>query len=79
MIRIIQKGNDPVARFYRTTCNHCHTIFEFQAVDAIHFTDARDGDAWKLACPVCTWTCFVSTDVKGYDDESAGREDAASA
>ena len=68
-VQILKHGEKPEDRIYITQCRTCHTDFQFQPTDAVYMTDQRDGDAYKIACPCCTWTCWVGVDT--YEKQSA--------
>lgn len=60
MVKIIKQGKVPETTPIRCSCNHCRTVFEFLPVEAKYVSDQRDGDAYKIACPVCKRDCWVA-------------------
>lgn len=59
MVKIIERGQEPELQPMRCRCNHCRTLFEFTALEAQYVSDQRDGDAYKVGCPVCKRDCWV--------------------
>jgi hypothetical protein len=60
MVEIIKRGEIPGERVRECTCNRCQTIFSFKEFEAQYSSDQRDGDALKIACPVCNQPCWVT-------------------
>jgi hypothetical protein len=60
MVKIIEKGVLPEKQPLRCRCNHCKTLFEFTPLEAQYVNDQRDGDAYKIDCPVCQRECWIS-------------------
>lgn len=59
-IEIIKRGVLPGDRKIETTCRHCRTEFSFQPGDATLVPDQRDGDFYRIACPVCSDDCTIA-------------------
>ena len=53
MIEVIQRGNPPAEKLYRTQCPDCRSTLQFKRADAEFIADQRDGDCLKIECPVC--------------------------
>lgn len=58
-MRIIEKGEVPGTKPIECRCQKCKTLFEFLPFEAQFVSDQRDGDAYKIACPVCRTDCWV--------------------
>lgn len=56
-IEILKVGTPKSAKVYHVTCRDCETEFTFQAADAIREHDMRDGDFFRIGCPVCGTEC----------------------
>lgn len=60
-MKIIKRGILPSERDMEAHCMACKTVFEFTpSKDAKRVNDQRDGDSWKVACPVCGRQTYVS-------------------
>ena len=53
-IKVIKEGVNPETRPIRATCRSCHSVIEFLPSDAAIVYDWRDGNFYKLPCPVCS-------------------------
>jgi hypothetical protein len=51
-VKIIKKGTLPPKKIIRHECMTCRTVFEFEPLEGIWFSD-RDGEGVKIKCPVC--------------------------
>ena len=58
-MRIIKKGEVPGTKPVECRCGNCRTLFEFLPSEAQFISDQRDGDAYKIGCPVCARDCWV--------------------
>lgn len=58
MVDVIKRGNPPAHKVFGVTCRACLSDLSFRADDpaVIRVPDQRDGDYFRLQCPVCTWT-----------------------
>jgi uncharacterized protein with PIN domain len=65
-MKIIKRGTVPEDVVYLCQCRKCKTTLEFtskdEGVKELH--DPRDGNYFKITCPVCTDYIFVDTKVK---------------
>ncbi|WP_372356969.1 hypothetical protein ACCP99_08260 [Xanthomonas sp. NCPPB 3443] len=53
-MRIIKQGRHPsVGDTHESTCRTCGTVFEWNTNEAIRQPDQREGDYFKIACPLC--------------------------
>ncbi len=68
-MKIIKQGKLPEEKIIRTTCDKCQTIFEFAVKEAEYISDQRDGDSYKIKCPLCHKEHYISTRVKSYYDD----------
>lgn len=50
-MKIIQKGKVPSTTLH-CTCGHCGTVFECDQSEAQYQSDQRDGDYWRIKCPL---------------------------
>lgn len=57
-MQILEKGVDPETTPVQHRCNHCRTLFEFLPGEAQYVPDQRDGDVYKIGCPVCRRDCW---------------------
>ncbi len=55
-MRIIKEGSTPGTRPIVMDCFNCETLFEFLEAEAEYIGDQRDGDFYRLKCPVCMIT-----------------------
>lgn len=54
-MRIIKEGRDPkLGHMHISVCGHCKTEFKWNTNEAIRVPDQRDGDFYKMACPLCS-------------------------
>lgn len=60
MVEIITRGQIPGERVHTCTCQTCKTVFRFKESEGEYSSDQRDGDAVKIACPVCASVCWVT-------------------
>lgn len=51
-VEILRQGTPPISHI-TTTCRRCDTEFRFDRGDAVWMEDCRDGDFYKINCPVC--------------------------
>lgn len=51
-MKIITEGELPETRPIRTTCRSCRTLFEFTPAEATRVSDQRDGDYYRVTCPL---------------------------
>ena len=60
-MKVIKRGEIPLAKKYQATCMNCGTIFEFMKCEAEYVVDQRDGDCLRIKCPLheCKHTCYV--------------------
>ena len=58
MMKIIERGELPESKIYRTQCNHCKTVFEFEKREAKARFD-RNEHYLTIDCPVCKRTVSV--------------------
>ena len=58
-MKIIKRGELPELQTYRTTCNNCHTGFEFLKQEAKARFD-RNEHYLTIDCPVCKRTVSVN-------------------
>lgn len=63
MIKILERGELPHLRVYKTQCSNCKTRFEFTRGDASVSRDPRDGDLLVVKCPLpgCAKECYAGT------------------
>lgn len=61
-IQIIKRGTPRGEEVYQATCRDCKTEFSFQADDAVREHDRRDGDFFRVGCPVCGTQCTKGAD-----------------
>jgi hypothetical protein len=59
-VTITKRGTPPSDRVYDCRCAHCKTEFTFQDHDAVREHDWRDGDFYRIGCPVCGHQCTKS-------------------
>lgn len=59
MVEIIRRGVIPGERVREATCPNCKTLFSFKEMEAEYSSDQRDGDSFKIACPVCSRACWI--------------------
>jgi len=59
-MEIIKKGSLPSEKEIKTTCRNCGTVFKFKAVEAELVFDRRDGNFYKIDCPLCKTMVTVS-------------------
>lgn len=59
-MNIIKEGKLPEHKIYRTDCNNCGTIFEFEQFEARFISDFRDGNCLMAHCPLCKKEVYVS-------------------
>lgn len=59
-MKIIKRGQIPENKTIRVKCNFCETEFEFQAKEAELVYDQREGDAYKIGCPVCGRAVWIA-------------------
>jgi hypothetical protein len=52
-IEIIKRGVVPDTIPIMVDCRHCSTRFSFLKTDAVLVPDQRDGDYYRIDCPVC--------------------------
>ena len=54
MPTVIQRGELPEAKLYRSTCSHCRTVFTFFAREArrCDSSDPRDSNVLVIGCPL---------------------------
>lgn len=60
MVEILRRGTRPDETTHMHTCSKCYTLFRFSESEADFMRDQRDGDAWKIECPVCQRVCWVA-------------------
>jgi hypothetical protein len=60
-VTITKRGTPPSDRVYECRCVQCKTEFTFNASDAERVPDIRDGDFFRIACPVCGHRCTKNT------------------
>ena len=56
-IEIIKRGTPVSERKFDARCGSCKTEFTFQAMDAKLEYDMRDGNFYRINCPVCGHGC----------------------
>lgn len=52
-MKILKHGKPPGDQKHRETCDGCGTEIEFLTSEATRVSDPRDGDFWRIQCPVC--------------------------
>lgn len=52
-MKIIYRGVDPEDRLIQAECINCKTRVEFTPPEAEYVSDQREGDFYRVACPVC--------------------------
>lgn len=55
-ITILHRGVVPDTIPIEVTCHKCRTVFSFLKTDAVYQADQRDGDYYRIDCPVCQAT-----------------------
>lgn len=60
-MEIIKRGVDPKTKPLSGTCRNCMTEITFLPVEAEYVSDQRDGDFYKIKCPVCADTIIRGT------------------
>jgi DNA-directed RNA polymerase subunit RPC12/RpoP len=60
-IEIIKRGTPRSERKFDARCVSCKTEFTFQAADAKLELDMRDGNFYRIQCPVCGHECTRNT------------------
>ena len=62
-MKIIKEGRDPRCGYtVISVCHNCKTEFEWNTNEAVLVPDQRDGDYYKLSCPLCS--VQITTDAK---------------
>lgn len=61
-MKVISKGIDPATVPLQCTCGQCRSVIEFLPHEAKYTSDQRDGDFYKIQCPVCGTA--ITTDVR---------------
>ncbi len=59
-MKIISRGKPPELLNYRTNCNKCHSVLEFQKSDARAVND-RNETVYVITCPVCSCEIWISS------------------
>lgn len=61
-MRIIRKGKLPSNVVLQCTCRNCKTVFEFEAWEAEVVNDQREGDFFRITCPLqgCSYSNTLS-------------------
>ena len=59
-MKIIKEGVAPNKKTAEMTCDNCGCVFEAAKEEFDYQADARDGDFWKITCPMnfCHNTLF---------------------
>jgi ribosomal protein S27E len=52
-MRIIKHGKPDGDQKHKIKCQGCGTVIEALTSELTRVTDQRDGDFWKIPCPVC--------------------------
>lgn len=52
-MKIIKRGAPPSEIPLQATCHHCKTEIEFVPLEAQFIADQREGDYYRIPCPVC--------------------------
>lgn len=52
-MKIIKHGTPPGDKKHVVKCGGCGTKLEFLTSEAERVTDQRDGDFWRIQCPIC--------------------------
>ena len=53
-MKIVARGTDPADIKITATCRNCTSVIEFVPLEAERVFDQRDGDFWRIKCPVCS-------------------------
>lgn len=59
-MKVIELGILPEERVYQARCTSCKSLIEFDAKEAKYVFDPRDGDCYKISCPVCNRDIYRS-------------------
>lgn len=59
MIEVIQWGEIPEDKVYKTHCDHCATQFRFKLKDGERTRDHCNSTVIKVICPLCTRPVYV--------------------
>lgn len=65
-MKIIQDGIIPENIPRRTSCDKCKCVFEYTIAEVEYISDQRDGDCYKLNCPFCQKTLYISVRIHNY-------------
>jgi hypothetical protein len=52
-VKIIHRGEDPATQPVLAQCSRCGTQIEFMPSEAQFVSDQRDGDFYRIGCPIC--------------------------
>lgn len=58
-MRIIKEGRIPETVEHETTCRKCSTVFAWKITEAKYQIDQRDGDFYRINCPLCQQEAYV--------------------
>ena len=52
-MRVIKSGKRPKDKLKKMKCIECKTVFQFRMSEAESVLDDRDGDYYRINCPMC--------------------------
>jgi hypothetical protein len=63
MVDVLKRGKIPGDISHIVACRKCDSRLRFRRLEADMVSDPRDGDYYKITCPVCREMVTLSTSV----------------